>query len=72
MCKCVDFINKKDYKGALDLLIKIEDEQERFKQMYKYGLVFLQRELKYTLDILRKDEFKKIDYSKLVPSFADV
>ena len=54
------------------MLLQIEDENERFRQMYKYGLVFLQKELKYALEVLRKDEFRKIDYSKLVPSFADV
>lgn len=40
--------------------------------MYKYCLVFLQKELDFTLDVLRKNEFKRIDYSKLVPSLADI
>lgn len=40
--------------------------------MYKYCLVFLQKDLEYTLQMLKQDIFKKIDYSKLVPSFADI
>ncbi|CAI2378217.1 unnamed protein product [Moneuplotes crassus] len=67
-----DHINKKEYRCAIELLTKIEDENERFKQMYKYCLVFLQKELEYTLETLKKEEFKNIDFSKLVSSFADV
>jgi hypothetical protein len=40
--------------------------------MYKYCLVFLQKDLEFTLQILKKEEFKRIDYSKLVQSFADI
>lgn len=40
--------------------------------MYKYCLVFLQKDLEYTLKILKTEAFNNIDYSKLVPSFADI
>lgn len=68
----LDHINKKDYRGALDAICGIEEENERFRQMYKYCLVFLQKDLEYTLAILKREEFRRIDYSKLVPSFADI
>lgn len=56
----------------MDALNEIEDDNERFRQMYKYCLVFLQKDLEYTLKVLTRDNFKNIDYSKLVPSFADI
>jgi hypothetical protein len=34
--KAIDFINKKNYRGALEALCTIKDENERFRQMYKY------------------------------------
>ena len=40
--------------------------------MYKYCLVFLQKDLEHTLLTLQREEFQNIDFSKLVSSFADV
>lgn len=56
----------------MDALCNIQEVGERFRQMYKYCLVLFQKELEYTLTTLKREEFKDIDYSKLVTSFADI
>ena len=67
-----DFINRKMYRQALDCVKQIGDNDQRFKMMKKYCLIFLQKDLEYTLETLRSSKFNKMDFSELVPSFADV
>lgn len=67
-----DYINKKDYKGALDCILETPDEETRFALIKKYSLIFLQKDIEYTLETLKSSQFKKMDFSELVPSFADI
>ena len=67
-----DFINRKMYRQALDCVKQIGTSEQRFSMMKKYCLIFLQKDLKYTLETLRSSKFNKMDFSELVPSFADV
>ena len=66
------YINKQEYNLALNRLTDIQDKGERDALMIRNASVFMKNEPIKTLKVLRKEEFKKINYAKLVPAFMDV
>lgn len=64
--------NKKDIKKALDRLMKIKNIEEKFRLMYRYAGVFLKHEPLETINVLKTEDFKRIDFSKLSNSFTDM
>jgi hypothetical protein len=64
------YINKQDYKRALEKVQGIPDNQMKNTVMLRYASVFLKYLPEPTIDAISK--FKDIDVAKLVPSFMNI
>jgi len=53
------------------MLMKIEEPEQRYNLMYQNAGIFLKNEPDITLQFLQEEEFRAIDYSKMVPSFIN-
>jgi len=64
------YINKQDYRRALEKVENIPDNSTKNQVMLRYASVFLKHLPEPTIDAISK--FKDIDVAKLVPSFMNI
>jgi hypothetical protein len=64
------YINKQDYRRALEKIERIPDRRTKNQVMLRYASVFLKYLPEPTIDALSK--FEDIDVGKLVPSFMNI
>ena len=64
------YINKQDYRLALEKVEKIPDNSTKNQVMLRYASVFLKHLPEPTIDAISK--FKDIDVAKLVPSLMNI
>jgi len=67
----VHYINKGDYKKALNKIAQIESAENRYYEMTKYMSVMIKRAASQTLNALESEKFRKIEIAKLMPALMD-
>ena len=67
----VHYINKGDYKKALNKISQIESAENRYYEMTKYMSVMIKKAASQTLNALESEKFRKIDIAKLMPALMD-
>ena len=49
--------------------MQVGNMEERYELLYRYSSSFLKFETEKILDFLRWEEFRAVNYSKMIPSF---
>jgi hypothetical protein len=66
------YINKQDFKKALEKIEKISERKKKNQVMLRYASVFLKNKPEATIDSLYKFEFDEKEIPKLVPAFMNI
>lgn len=64
----VHFINKGEYKLALDMILEIKSNETKNYEMIKHVSLLIKKVPIETLQALRSDAFRSIDIPKLMPA----
>lgn len=64
----VHFVNKQDYKKAIDFLNMIESAETRNYEMINYASIFIKHAPLETFDMLQSENFRHISIPKLMPA----
>lgn len=68
----VHYINKQEHDKALQKVTEIKSEAKRHDTMLRYASIFVNKCAKETIMELKKPEYKKIDFAKLMPAFMNI